>query len=168
MDKKLNTYRVKVGRRTKNGMEVMHEFVVNSTDQQHNIQRAYEKRYTGFVVNIEAVDTVELVASGDDVEVQNTNDKASNVKYIDSTAYSAGHHRATIFSKDIPKWTEMKKKLSEAQKSLETATKDFKEYVETEFSLSGVEQFSINYDNVTFRFNHVAFDFKAKRASQTE
>lgn len=156
----MNTFRVKVGRTTRKGMECLYDTVVNSDCNEHDLYKAYANRYAGLLVEVHPVQTVEAFTpiGGTQPSVR---EKVSSVDYSEATEYSEGQYRARIYKRDIPEWGELTKPISDAQEAAKEAKTAFCKFIAEKYGLKDVQNFMVTYDEITFSFYKIKFRVRA-------
>lgn len=158
----MNTYKIIISKPTSKGKRnLLHEFVVNSENEKHEVQTYYLSQYGGFGVEIEEVKEIALV------EIKKEGEKSENeyslVRHIESSYTEFGedeHYKASIHKSSIEGWDELIQPIFDAQKTLKECERAFELKIVKIFGLKNIQNFSRTFDNVYFKFQPSQFKFK--------
>jgi len=158
----MNTYQIKVGRYTrKQVFEKLYEFVINSENMSHEIEKAYSNKYQGFRVDVLQVENIEVIT------IDQGETKKQEIKEIPKTVirksgseYDHNKFVAEIPSSDIKGWDELVAPIIKIHKEIAKEEEILKDKIKEMFGLKNIEYFNRNSNGVSFTYYNSWFDFK--------
>lgn len=163
----MQTFTVKVGKPTRRGLDVIHEFAVNSESSRLDVHNAYTKQYAGLTIEVSEVKEIQIL-DNTVIELEREVDPFESRVSMMIDHYGSTRYKASISKDDIKNWGELTSKINTLTKELGDAETEFQNAIVEMFGLESVENFARTYQSVSFTFVPRQFKFISDKSNNNE